>query len=59
MLVTIAAASRNRDDRRWRYWGLLAALLILLSADEAAMFHEMTVYPLRSLLAGTRGCAIR
>jgi branched-subunit amino acid transport protein len=52
VLAAIAATSRDRGDRCWRYWRLMAALLVALSADEAASFHEMTVYPLRSLLGG-------
>lgn len=49
----IAAAGRHARDRNWGTWALLAAVFVVLSADEAASFHELMVEPLRALVGGT------
>jgi hypothetical protein len=45
----IAGLSRDRADAA-RGWAILALLFVALSADEAAAFHELLVYPLRALV---------
>jgi hypothetical protein len=53
LLLGAIAVTRRRDSPEAagpRAWAGLALLLLLLSAEEAAAIHEMTVLPLRQLL---------
>lgn len=50
LLATIAIAKRMNNDRYVYHWGVLSLIFLYLSIDEAAMLHEMTIKPLRSLL---------
>lgn len=46
MFLIAAAMFRTRD--RWRiHWATLASLMLVLSIDEIAMFHELPIDPLR------------
>lgn len=49
----IASAARSRADSDWRTWALVAAGLVVFSADEAASLHELLVVPLRALVGGS------
>ncbi|MCG8448106.1 MAG: hypothetical protein MI725_00825 [Pirellulales bacterium] len=47
LLLMIACVHWQRKDTFRRHWAALAGLLLLLSADEIAMFHEYPIEPLR------------
>ena len=51
-LACIAAARHHALDGQWRLWAMLGLLFAGMSIDEAAGLHELSVMPLRSLLAG-------
>jgi hypothetical protein len=50
LLGFIAMARRTGSDRRWRYWAGLSAIFLLLSIDEAASIHELSIEPLQQQL---------
>jgi hypothetical protein len=47
LLGVIAVAKRRLSDPFALQWGILAALFLYLSLDEAAIIHEMAIMPLR------------
>lgn len=47
LLALIAAAKHRTQDLFAAHWKWLAIIFLLLSLDEAAAFHELTIQPLR------------
>lgn len=54
LLSVIYLAKRRENDRMAKYWLGLAIIFLLLSLDEAASIHEMSIDPVRNAL-GTSG----
>ncbi|MGH7231484.1 MAG: hypothetical protein ACREJU_09025 [Nitrospiraceae bacterium] len=46
-LVFIGLARKREGDRYALHWLMLSAIFLYLSLDEAAMIHEMAIWPLR------------
>ncbi len=50
LLGTVALIKRRDRDPYGNHWAVLSLLFILMSFDEAASVHEMSIEPLRALL---------
>ncbi len=50
LLALIAGAKHRTRDTYASHWKWLAVIFLLLSLDEAASFHELTIQPLREAL---------
>ena len=50
LLMVISWGKRSVEDRFWRHWLVLAVIFVLLSLDEIASLHEMTIPVMRKLL---------
>lgn len=53
LLLMIARLKKAPKDAFYRHWLVLGAVFLLLSADELVGFHDISVTPLRALLANT------
>ncbi len=53
LLASIAGDRKNKRDRYALHWAILSVIFLLMSLDEAASIHELTIEPLRDAL-GTR-----
>ena len=49
LLALIALAKRATGDQWLRHWSALSAIFLLMSLDEIASIHEMTIRPLHNL----------
>lgn len=54
LLGVIASANHQQEKPYVKHWSAFAGIFFLMSLDEAARIHELTIEPLRSLL-GTSG----
>ncbi len=48
LLAIIALVRREAKDKDFRYWGILSAIFLYLSLDEAVSIHEQLTMPLRT-----------
>jgi hypothetical protein len=48
LLALIALVRQSEDDKDFRYWGVLSAIFLYLSLDEAVSIHEQLTMPLRT-----------
>lgn len=48
LMLGIGVRARRRGERLARRWILIGVIFVLLSIDEAASFHELTIHPLRN-----------
>jgi hypothetical protein len=48
LLAVIALIRQAAEDKDFRYWGLLSAVFLYLSLDEAVSIHEQLTMPLRT-----------
>lgn len=53
LLATIASATHVRGKPYGWHWTILSVLFFLMSLDEAARIHELTIGPLRSLFGAS------
>lgn len=49
LLALIASAEHHQNQHYIKHWVVLALIFFLMSLDEAARIHELTIEPLRSL----------
>lgn len=50
LLMACGQTEKKRGSPHVRYWTILAAIFVFLSADETAQFHDKSIRPLRHLL---------
>ena len=55
LLGIIAAQARRGGDRFGRHWAGLAAIFVLMAADEMLVIHELSIGPMRRLFGITSG----
>lgn len=48
LLAIIALVRREAKDKDFHYWGILSAIFLYLSVDEAVSIHEQLTMPLRT-----------
>jgi hypothetical protein len=53
LLLVAALQARNAGERQWRNWAFLACLLLAMSVDEVASYHESWITPLREALGAS------
>ena len=55
LLAHIAALTRRRGQRDWRWWAALSAVFFVVAIDEAVAIHEMSILPVQRLLGVSSG----
>ena len=53
LLLVAALEARNAGERQWRNWAFLSCLLLAMSVDEVASYHESWIAPLREALGAS------
>lgn len=50
LLAIIATHLRGAKEKWWKHWAALGVIFLLLSVDEGASIHELSIEPVRSVL---------